>query len=270
MESKFLLLQFAECFRMKRKELKKTQLEFYSFLYPDKKKQPENIKKYISNIENAKIKYLDADLVIRFCQKCDISADYLLGISTDYSNHETEFICKYTGLNEKVVQQLHKWNKDKNNDADLSKIDEVFSEEEENEYKKMYEKQTGITFLRIINHLFESGVRKNPKKNNKKEHYHNLSILHSLYMLCMSQPKRIIARWKENDDLKLLFDQDPFAKQCFDELDIDMKRSMYLVDDNSVWHPFDPKFVLEQYGKQHLLNEVDILIEQVKDEKLNA
>ena len=266
MESKVLLMSFAECFRRKRKEFKKTQIAFYEYLYPEKKKEPENIKKYISNIENAKIKNLDAELVIRFCKKCDVSADYLLGISTDYSNHETELVCKYTGLNENVVQQLHEWNEDKNNGSDLSQIDNAFTQDEEEEHEKMLRKQAGTSFLRIINYLFETKPRKISKRKKAEDPFYNVTILHSLYMLCMARPREVLAHWTVTDDLEELFKHEPYAKTCFEGLNVDISKGLVLIDNNSVWHPIDLKCLMEEYGKRHLMEELDQLIYQIRNE----
>lgn len=54
-------------------------------------------------------------------------------------------VCNYTGLEEDAVKHLHRWCVSKNNGADLSMIDNVYiGDEEEQEYWRRYEKQSGI------------------------------------------------------------------------------------------------------------------------------
>ena len=50
----------------------------------------------------------DADTLRIICEKCDVSADYLLGISNTKSpKTEIQAICSYTGLDEKTIENLH-------------------------------------------------------------------------------------------------------------------------------------------------------------------
>lgn len=223
----------------------------------------ENIKKYIGKIERGTMKTLNTDLVIRFCKRFNVSADYLLGIRKDFESHEIEYVCNYTGLEKEAVKQLHKWNEDKNNGSDISKVGEVFLEEEENEHLKMYAKQMGIAFLRIVNYLFKSGTRKSTRKRIKSEPYSNLSILYSLYLLSMAKPKEVHASLFHDDYTEYVIKNNPDLRRCFNNTKIDLNEPMYFYDNNHVLYLLDPKTILETIGKDQLNKGVEWLIEQV-------
>lgn len=264
MEEIYDISTFCKCFKQIRKANKKTQVEFYRFLFPDDDNSDYNIRKQIYNIEHEKIKTLNADLLIRLCSKCDVSADYLLGLSKDFSNHEIEFVCQYTGLEENAVKQLHEWNVDKNNGSDISLVEEVYLEDSEEEHMKMLRKQDGIAFLRIVNYLFKSGTRRNDFKRNKKEPYSNLVILYALYLLSMAKPTRLNASLIMDDYKEFLVKEYPWFKREFDYAEIDLDRVMAMVDNNGVHYLLDPKKTLEDMGRKQLDKAIDWLIEQVK------
>ena len=263
------LLRYGECVRTERSKMKMSQVEFYNYLFPGNTKEEENIKKKMNMIENGKQKSLDLEFLLALCHKCSVSADYILGIDKDYSNHEIEFVCNYTGLEENAVKHLHRWCVGKNNGADPSKIDEVYiGDEGEQEYWRRYEKQIGIQFLRIINYLFKEGKRKKTKGDLHKGKYSNLTILHSLYLLCMSKPERVFGHLVATEDdytLWNLINRSPHASYC---IYLDPQKPIHLQDDSKVWYPFQAKEILEQIARNRLNKDLDWLIEQVKmDEK---
>ena len=94
------------------------QIEFYKYLFPDTDKEDENIKKKMNKIENGKQSSVDFDFFLALCHKCDVSSDYLIG-KDSYENFDIKQVCEYTGLSEAAVKQLHKWQTDANNGADL-------------------------------------------------------------------------------------------------------------------------------------------------------
>lgn len=266
MEQNDYLCEFGKCFKNVRKEKKLTQVGIYRVLYPDVENSEENIKKLINKIENGKMKTLNADLVIRFCKTFNVSSDFLLGINRDYTNHELEFVCEYTGLEETAVNQLHEWNIDKNNGSDISKLGEAFFAEEEEEHLKMHRKQMGIAFLRIVNYLFKSGTKYGNKKKGKGEQYSNLSILYSLYLLSMAKPKEVYASVIPDDYLSFIMHHYPNLGINLDYVSIDHNSPITLVDNNNVHYILNPKTTLEHYGKMTLNDSVEWLIQQVKND----
>lgn len=270
MEQNIPLTTFGECFKKIRNEKGLTQTEIYEKLYPGEDRGADNIKKYIGKIEHGKAKTLNADLVIRFCKRFNVSADYLLGIQKDFESHELEFVCNYTGLDKEAVKQLHEWNEDKNNGSDITKVDEAFFAEDEKEHLMIYAKQTGIAFLRIVNYLFKSGTRKSSRKRAKSEPYSNLSILYSLYLLSMARPKEVHASLSYDDYTEYVLKENPTLRNCLNNTTIDLSKPMYLYDNNHVLYLLDPKTILETIGKKQLNNGVEWLIEQVNREDSNS
>ena len=265
METKCYPEEFGKIFKRIRKERKLTQIEMYETLFPDYHKTDENAKKYINSIEHGKTKTLNTELVIRFCKEFGVSADYLLGIKDDYTNHEIEFVCEYTGLEENAVKQLHEWCVDKNNGSDTSKIDEAFLEEEEEEHLRMHKKQDGIAFLRIVNYLFKSGTKKS--SNRKRiEHYSNLRILYALYLLSMAKPKEVYASFIPNDYAEFLMTQNSPIKSWFHHAKVDLSQPISMSDNNSIYYLISPKETLEVLGRKQLIDGVEWLIEQVKQD----
>ena len=201
MESNCYLIAFGNCVCEIRRAMKKNQVEFYNYLYPDNDKTEENIKKKMNAIENGKQKSLDLDFVLTMCHKCDVSADYIFSLRKDYSNYDLEFVCGYTGLEEKAVKQLHEWKMASDNGADLSMIGEVFTGVDVDEQiKRTYAKQSGVLFLRIINYLFKDGVRKDRRFPGGKKRFSNLSLLHSIYMLSMSEPELLAGKRARSEE----------------------------------------------------------------------
>ena len=275
MESFIHLTAFGELVRTERKRLKLSQVDFYLFLFPDTNKAEETIKKKMNSIENGKQKSIDFDFLLAVCQKCDVSADYILGIKPDYRNYTNEYICNYTGLNENAVSFLHGWSVDKNNEADLSLIGEAFWEEHEEEVNKAYKKQTAITFLRIINYLFMEGELPADNTRKTRETYCNLRILHSLYLMCMAKPISITGT-PVIDDADLLNEYlnndlcDPFARHYIWELmhpNLDGSRPVFMEDDNHVHYPVSMKDVLEQIARRQLDRNLDQLIAAVNNDE---
>lgn len=243
-----------------RKERRLSQIAFYKELYPNSEKTEEAIKKWMHHLENGKHKALDLDFLLTMCHHYELSADYVLGIRDDYPNHDTKFVCEYTGLDKTAVIKLHTWNQAKNNGADLSNISSAYYADEEDEYWKKQQKQEGITFLKIINFLFKSGKRKSSKKTKKTESFTNLSVLNAIYMLCMSRPKEIRGFQKTDEDRYV-----SISGSDDSIIAIDASKDMILIDDRDIWHGVCPKELLEQQGKNLLMERVDSLIEQVKN-----
>ena len=260
------LIDFGKCVRKLRKERHRTQVEFYRELYPEVNNSDYNIKKIMNKIENGKMVHLNTDFVIRFCKKCNVSADYLLGISNEYRNHETEFVCNYTGLEEAAVSQLHEWNVDKNNGSDITKVEEAFFAEEADEHIKMFKKQDGIAMLKIVNYLFKSGIRKSNRKGRKTEPYSNVSILHSLYLLSMAKPEQIETHIIPDDYIAFLMKNNNNIKSSLDSIYVDLNKPIILVDSDRTHYLLDPKDTLERIGRDNLNRGIDWLIEQVKNE----
>lgn len=51
----------------------------------------------------------NAKQIIKICEKCNVSADYLLRADTSVKSPDTtiQAVCKYTGLSEKAIEFLH-------------------------------------------------------------------------------------------------------------------------------------------------------------------
>ena len=250
-----------------RNEMGLTQVEFYRYIYPEDNNDDYNLKKQMNKIERGKRVNLKADFIIRVCKTCNVSADYLFGLSTDFRNHETEFIHNYTGLDEIAIKQLHKWNNDKNNGVDTSMIEEAFFAEEAEEHMKMYAQQDGIAMLKIVNYLFKSGKRKNRNRKGKTERYSNLGILRSLYLMSMAKPERLEAHIIPDEYLEFLIENNKFLYSHLEPVNIDLKKTITLVDNDKTHYCFDPKETLERIGRDNLNRGVDWLIEQVKNDE---
>lgn len=263
------LIVFGRCVRKIRKEKHKTQVGFYRDLYPEIDNSDYNIKKIMNKIENGKMIHLNTDFVIRICKKYNVSADYLLGIKSDFRNHETEVVCNYTGLEETAVSQLHEWNVDKNNGSDLTKVEEAFFANEAEEHIKMFKKQDGIAMLKIVNYLFKSGTRKSKRKKGKVETYSNVSILHSLYLMSMANPERIESHIIPDDYIESLMENNINIKSSLDSIHIDLNKPIVLVDNDKTHYLLDPKDTLERIGRDSLNRGIDWLIEQVKNDNNN-
>jgi hypothetical protein len=219
-------------------------------------------------IENGKQKHVDFDFMLAICQKCHVSADYILGLRNDYRNHENEFVCNYTGLEEHAVSILHEWEEDKNNGTDISKIDEVFvGEDAEEEIRKTYKKKQAIQFLRILNLLFMDDL----KAKKKTARYSNLRILYSLYTLCIEKPSTIYGKVKFTEEQRDYISYfNPSIENTFDKVYLDATDVLMLKDESYVWYPFDAKQIIEQVARDHLNKAVDDLIDRVKKENANS
>lgn len=268
MESNSYLLEYGDRVRTIRRSRHLSQVAFYNYLYPGNNKNEENIKKKMNAIENGKEHSLDLDFLLTMCHRCDLSADHIFGLDKDYSNHELKFVCEYTGLEENAVKKLHTWNKDRNNGADTSKIDEAFwGDEGEAEWHKMIDRQTGTQFLKILNYLFKEGERKNSRKPGGKEKYSNVRILHSLYLLCMSKPEQLLGTMLEDSLTKELLEQYPWMASEPKTVRLDGTKPLLLQDSSKTWYPIITKDLIEQMAKNKLSKDLDWLIEQVKSEE---
>ena len=269
METKGYLTNFGDTVFRIRREKKMNQVQFYDFLFPGNELTDENKKKKMNAVENAKKAYVDWKFLIALCEKCDISADYFLGLRKDYSNHEREFVSEYTGLEERAVKILHKWKLAKNNGTDISKLDGAFSGEDADEqYRRTREKQEGMQFLKIINYLFTEGIRKNPDRRGKKEPYTNLSILYALYMLTLAKPE-IMDAYLSNESLEGNWDLFNFNIMDVSKrkVTVDASKPFLMRDSTKIWHYCSAKIIIEQYARKELNKSIDRLIEQLSKEE---
>ena len=209
-------------------------------------------------------------MLLAICQKCDVSADYILGLKKDYINYDHEFVCAYTGLDENAVQILHEWVLNKNNGADLSMIGKAYFECEEEEMIKAHNKQTGIIFLRIINHLFKEKKTGSGNKRKKGKPYSHLRILHSLYLMCMAKPKSItgipfLGESDSSDNYMTSGNPDPNTPDKeLGFVKLDGRETIYMEADNDVTYIVSVKEILEQIARRNLDKAIDDLVSSVK------
>lgn len=106
-----------------RKSQKMTQIEFANFV---------GVSSSSIGLYETGERIPDAEILFRIATKCNVSADYLLGISNVKTTEpKPKSICEYTGLSEAAINELHKWFK-------LSLHDDfppVFSEQRERNQK---------------------------------------------------------------------------------------------------------------------------------------
>lgn len=260
---------FGETVASVRKSMGMNQVEFYRFLFQDTTKEEETIKKKMNKIENGKQVYVDFDFFLALCTKCDVSADYLIG-KESIKNYDIKAVCEYTGLSEKAVQQLHRWQIDANNGADLSIIGSVVvGEDGEAQMDNAFAKQSALQYLKILNHLFNEGVAKvKILGKTRKERFSNVGVLHSLYLLCMTEPKKIIGKPLLSETFDgfedYLFKMHPHLKSQLERVVLDASSFMVLQDYDEVWYPLDMKNVIEQFGRKHLNESIDRLIDTIR------
>lgn len=243
-------LFFGEQVRRERKRLSMNQVEFYVGILGGDAPTEEAIKKKMNAVENGKQKSVDLDMLIALCKYCDVSADYLIK-GDDYRNHDVEFVCKYTGLSQDVVEKLHNWAMAAENDVDANFCHQVYTEREEQKHRESFDKEAALKYLSIINYLFEEWEEGKSKKN--KERKSNLSILNSLYLLVMDEPKVVWATIKDyygNDDRLELLDD----KSVYVEPD-----NMMFADVNEVWFPLDCKDMIRQIAKNRLDKQIEAM-----------
>lgn len=250
--------------KRERKQRKMTQEEFYSYIYPGVLKGPENIKKKMNAIENGKNAYVDFEFLEVFSKKCNLSMDYIFG-KTSYKNYDLKSVCEYTGLEEKTIEQLHLWSVASKYNVDMSILNRAYTTpNEDDEYNKAAEKRTGIEFLKIINYLFHEGKYKENSKNIIERRFSNLSILHSIYLMTMEEPRTIWGRLSETES----FDYDEFVNFIpKDHIPLDASQYLSMTDSNGVFYPFLPKDIFKQIAKNHLMRAIERMIEQISKEK---
>ncbi len=266
MESISHLIDFGEKLKKIRKKQRMSQTEFYKFLFPESDSTEEAIKKKMHNIENGIQKSVDLEIFLRICDKCDISADYFIGKETDYSNYDRKAIGNYTGLSDKAIKQLHKWSLAKN----ISTNDYCFEEaalvedgsHDDTALIKM-NKDDAMLYLGMINLLFEQGKKTTKLKGHKaEEKFSNLSILHSLYMLCMDQPKTI------SGHLSKEYQEENFGygMTINDYVEIDASRVIF-EDETNVIFPMNVEMLIHQYAWKRLTDSIDLLRMQIKEKR---
>ena len=66
-----------------------------------------------------------------------------------------------------------------------------------------------------------------------------------------------------------ILDDNRYAPSCSENeiVSIDPEKGLILIDDSKVWHGINPKELLEQIGKNRLMEQVESLIEQVKNDE---
>jgi len=105
----------------------------------------------------------DAATLLQICEKCDVSADYLLGLSetTHMKDHSLESECaNYLGLSRESIRHLHAWNSLssllKNSEVDNATLVEEDEKclEQVSEYETMERKlHCGRNYFRLIDSI---------------------------------------------------------------------------------------------------------------------
>ncbi len=266
MEQYSHVINFGKSLRNIRKKKGMNQIEFYKFLFPENPPSEEAIRKKMNKVENGRQKSIDLDMFLLICDKCDVSADYLLGKEKDYSNYDRKIIGQYTGLSDNALKQLHKWSLAKNITVNDSCFDEAALVEDglhDNTEVARMNKDSAMLFLGMFNLLFEGGKHTTTVNDRKyEEAFSNLSIIHSLYMLCMDQPKIISGHLtkeyiEENFGYSNLFD---------DYVQIDASRVTF-EDEANVLFPLNVETVIHQYAWKRLETSVDLLRMQIKEKR---
>ncbi len=271
MESISYPIIFGEIVRKERNARNLNQVEFYKFLFPNTCKEEENIKKTMNAIENGKRSSVSIDFFMAFCEKCDVSADYLIG-NDHYRNHDIAYICEYTGLTEKTVRTLHGWQDDANNGADISIIGNAFwGDEGEKQMEMAYSKMYALQYLRILNYLFsEYETKEKFNGKQKRVKYSNTGVLYALHQLCITKPYRLKGKLLFEETFghgyEYILARDPFLKNCLDSVSLNATDTMVLQDENDVWYPLNINSVFEQIARNHLNKSIDRLIESIKKE----
>lgn len=271
MESIIHSRRFGDIVRSKRNEMKHTQIEFYKFLFPDTEKEDENIKKKMNAIENGKQKTVDFDFFLAMCSKCDVSADYLVGIDV-FENKDVKYICEYTGLSQAAIKQLHSWKKGADNGADLSLIGQAFwGDEGEKAVEDAYVKQTSTQYLRILNHLFaEHTAEKRIEGKKRSFQASNVSVFYALYTLCFARPSIIHGNVLIEETLdgfeRIIVSKHPELVNRLERAAIDATSPMVFKDDSEVWYSLNVKDVLEQISRRNLDKAIERLLQSISEE----
>lgn len=96
---------FSKDFKKKLSELRKetgmTQIEFAKFV---------GVSSSSIGLYETGERIPDAEILCRIAKKCNVSADYLLGLQKSQSlSEDIKIIYKYTGLSEEAIEVLHKY-----------------------------------------------------------------------------------------------------------------------------------------------------------------
>lgn len=247
-------IRFGDIVRQERKKRKLNQIDFYNMLFPDSGKTPENIKKKMNAVENGKLEYVDFAFFQAICEKCELSADYVLQKEKNYNNKETELICGYTGLSPEAVGTLHSWKKAADKDIpEWYAVGEDLISATADEIKK----RDGIQLLKIINLMFS---KKRPKKKHGQQNletYDNSGIFYSLYLLTFDKPYTIWGR--------PLAERHPVAFTDDETFHLDAEEAIWLMDNEDTIFPVNPKEIIEQIARNRLAKQLSDLIEAVKE-----
>lgn len=256
--------KFGTLVRKERTTREMTQVEFYKFLFPHySNKDEETIKKKMNKVENGKQVSVDFEFMNALCDKCDVSMDYLLGRDKEYRNHEVKFVCEYTGLDVNAVSKLHKWGMDSVNGGDVDNLGGCFvGENADVELQKAHDRAKALQFLKIINYLF---IERTGKK--EKDPYSNLSILYSLYLICMAEVETI-AGPPTKESIETIMRYIPMSDPSrIDYLSLDASSFLWLIDSTNVHRMINSKEILETIGKNQLNKSIDRMVEEFRKEK---
>lgn len=266
MESNSHPKRFGKKLRNIRKSKKMSQVEFYKYLFPETSSSEEVIKKKMNKVENGKQKSVDLDMFLRICDKCDISADYLIDREKDYSNQDRKIAGEYTGLSDKAIKQLHEWSEAQKIEVEYYDEIALIEEGEHDEsYWKNLRKKSAILFLEMFNLLFEDGKQTITINGHKHdERFSNLSIIHSIYMICAGQPKLINGHLtKEYKEEKFIY-----SDRVDDCVQIDATRVTF-EDEENVLFPLDVEAIMHQYAWKRLERAIDLLRMQIQEKNKN-
>lgn len=139
---------FSKDFRKKLSELRKetgmTQIDFAKFV---------GVSSSSIGLYETGERIPDAEILCRIAQKCNVSADYLLGLQKEpVLNEDAKAVCKYTGLSEEAVHTLHKIADDAANyDEFEEEIIQLYGEDLNQEIKKQRS-----AYLDFISYCFYS------------------------------------------------------------------------------------------------------------------
>lgn len=137
-----------------RKELNKSQIEFYRYLFPDDNVTDELIKKKMNAIENGKRKNIDIEFLNAIASKCNCGLDYLFGLKKDYKSYTNEFLCNYFGLCEDAIEGLRKIAVDKEIDIHSHPRDKDGNIKSYSSQQHM-DTEFAIIFSHLFNYLFK-------------------------------------------------------------------------------------------------------------------
>ena len=139
---------FSKDFRKKLSELRKeigmTQIEFAKFV---------GVSSSSIGLYETGERIPDAEILCKIAKKCNISADYLLGLQKEPAlNEDVKVVCKYTGLSVDAVNTLHQIADDAANYNEIEEgIIQLYGEDLNQETREQYS-----AFLDFVSYCFYS------------------------------------------------------------------------------------------------------------------